>query len=156
MPSARSPNRCYVKIRDNVSNQARADLYAGRRFERELVLTQADFDKFAELSGDHNPIHVDPAYAAHSRFGATVSHGMLLFSAVRVFVDSLCADGRLQAQTLKFPAPAYADEPLRIELVSEGHADAGVLELSTRVLKTDGQLCLDGLCRILPSTKDSR
>lgn len=143
-----------MKIRDNVSDPARDDLHAGRRFERELVLTQADFDRFAALSGDHNPIHVDPAYAAHSRFGATVSHGMLLFSVVRTFVDSICADSQLQAQTLKFPAPAYAGERLRIELVSNGNSGEGVLALATRVLKTDGQLCLDGVCRILPATKD--
>ena len=53
------------------------------RMERDLSFSQADFHRFARLSGDHNPIHVDPDYAAGTRFGATVSHGMLLFSAVR-------------------------------------------------------------------------
>ena len=46
----------------------------------ERTLTQQDFDLFAKLSGDSNPIHVDPEFSARTRFGKTVSHGMLLFS----------------------------------------------------------------------------
>jgi len=42
--------------------------------------TQADFDAFAAVSGDDNPIHVDPEFSAHTRFGRTVAHGMLLYS----------------------------------------------------------------------------
>ena len=80
---------------------------------------------------------------------ATVSHGMLLFAAVREFVACVFADSGLQAQTLKFPTPAYAEEPLRIELVGQGDAGDGVLALATRVVKLDGQLCLDGMCRVL-------
>ncbi|MES1939736.1 MaoC-like dehydratase [Salinisphaera sp. T5B8] len=145
-----------MRIRDDISAQALDSCRPGTRFERELILTQADFDAFAELSGDHNPIHVDPVYAAASRFGATVSHGMLLFGAVRAFVDAIYANSRLQTQTLKFPAPAYADEPLRIELISEDGSDADVLTLATRVMKADGQFCLDGVCMVLPPTGDSR
>src|SRR5210317_380667 len=53
------------------------------------VLTQADFDAFAELSGDDNPIHVDPAFCAKTRFGRTVSHGMLLSTVLRGLIDQL-------------------------------------------------------------------
>ncbi len=65
------------------------------RMERDLSFSQEDFHRFARLSGDHNPIHVDPDYAAGTRFGATVSHGMLLFSAVRGLIHDF------------FPAPAW-------------------------------------------------
>ncbi|WP_348765008.1 MaoC/PaaZ C-terminal domain-containing protein [uncultured Salinisphaera sp.] len=138
-----------MKIHDAGRDHALENFHAGRPIERELILTQADFDRFAALCGDHNPIHVDPAYAARTRFGATVSHGMLLFAAVREFVACVFADSGLQAQTLKFPTPAYAEEPLRIELVGQGDAGDGVLALATRVVKLDGQLCLDGMCRVL-------
>ena len=55
------------------------------------VLTQADFDAFAELSGDDNPIHLDPAFSANTRFGRTVSHGMLLCTVLRGLLDQLAA-----------------------------------------------------------------
>ena len=44
--------------------------------------TQDAFDRFAALSGDDNPIHVDPDFSARTRFGRTVSHGMLIYSRV--------------------------------------------------------------------------
>ena len=43
------------------------------------ALTQRDFDRFAALSGDHNPIHTDPAFARGSALGATVAQAMLLY-----------------------------------------------------------------------------
>lgn len=43
------------------------------------VLTQLDFNRFAALSHDDNPIHCDPAFAKTTHFGATVAHGMFLF-----------------------------------------------------------------------------
>jgi acyl dehydratase len=43
------------------------------------TFTQAEFDAFARLSGDDNPIHVDPEFSARTRFGRTVAHGMLLY-----------------------------------------------------------------------------
>lgn len=44
--------------------------------------TQEDFDRFARLTGDNNPIHVDPQFSARTRFGRTVAHGMLLYSTI--------------------------------------------------------------------------
>ena len=67
----------------------------------ERTLTQGDFDQFATLSGDHNPIHVDPEFAANSRFGRTVSHGLLLNSILRGLLDQLVPGGRQLSQELR-------------------------------------------------------
>jgi len=84
----------------------------GPLFSETRVLSQADFDLFARVSGDDNPIHVDPAFSARTRFGRTVSHGMLLYTVLwglmRRHVPGACQG----SQTLMFPAPAFADEPL--------------------------------------------
>ena len=48
------------------------------------VFTQRQFDEYARLSGDDNPIHVDAAFAAGTRFGRTVAHGMFLFSVLQL------------------------------------------------------------------------
>lgn len=79
----------------------------------ERVLTQADFDAFAKLSGDDNPIHVDPDFSARTRFGRTVSHGMLLSTVLRGLLDELAPGSRQVSQKLMFPAPTFADEPMR-------------------------------------------
>lgn len=45
-----------------------------------LTVTQEKIDAFADLSGDHQFIHVDPARAASTPFGTTIAHGMLTLS----------------------------------------------------------------------------
>src|SRR3970282_2323045 len=49
----------------------------GDRAEFEKTVTAEDIQKFAEVSGDTNPLHRDPAYAAKTRFGQCIAHGML-------------------------------------------------------------------------------
>jgi 3-hydroxybutyryl-CoA dehydratase len=44
------------------------------------VITQEKIDRYAEVSGDHNPLHIDPDFAATTQFRGTVAHGMLVLS----------------------------------------------------------------------------
>ena len=61
------------------------DLAVGMTDAYEHVVTAEDVVKFADISGDHNPVHLDEAYAKTTRFGGRIAHGMLgaaLISAV--------------------------------------------------------------------------
>jgi 3-hydroxybutyryl-CoA dehydratase len=126
----------------------------GVLIEEKRTFSQADFDLFARLSGDANPIHVDPQYAAATAFAAPVAHGMLLFSAVRGLIARHYPGSRLREQALMFPAPAYAGEALNVRLqrLPAGEADSGV-RLLTRVEKPDGRLALQGECTLAPQEK---
>lgn len=115
--------------------------------EQAFMLSQDDFDRFARLSGDHNPIHVDPAFAARTRFGRTVSHGMLLFTALRGLLAQCYPGATLLRQSLVFPAPAFADEALELTLVPSGSGGDDI-ELDARIVRPDGECCLQGLCVI--------
>jgi 3-hydroxybutyryl-CoA dehydratase len=44
------------------------------------MLSQEKIDRYARASGDFNPLHVDPAFAAQTPFGGTIAHGMLLLA----------------------------------------------------------------------------
>jgi 3-hydroxybutyryl-CoA dehydratase len=57
-------------------------LQVGDTFTFNRLLTEADVRAFADLTGDDNPIHVDPAYAATTRFGKPIVHGVLLLGIV--------------------------------------------------------------------------
>ncbi len=91
------------------------------------VLLQEDFDRFARLSGDDNPIHCDPAYARGTHFGATVSHGMLLYSLVsKAFAELIPGPGARQLeQELMFPNPTYAGEEIEVALEVLGRGADG-------------------------------
>jgi len=128
----------------------RSDNHQAVHLEADCSLTQEAFDCFAQVSGDHNPIHVDADYSRETAFGATVAHGMLLFSRVRALMEHACPGGRLVQQELMFPAPSYANEPLR--LILDGAVDAGGrVNLRTQVHKSDGRLGLDGSACLVPA-----
>lgn len=110
------------------------------------VLLQTDFDRFARLSGDDNPIHCDPDFAAKSHFGGTVAHGMLLYSCLCKALTEQIGPGVVQLeQTLMFPNPTYVGDRLRVDLQVETATD-GLLDVLTEVGKVGaGSLCAPGI-----------
>tara|TARA_R110002020_G_scaffold56074_5_gene155285 strand:- start:3250 stop:3636 length:387 start_codon:yes stop_codon:yes gene_type:complete len=106
--------------------------------------TQAEFDRFAALSGDDNPIHVDPDFSARTRFGRTVSHGMLIYSRVWALLRKRWPAARHAGQTLMFPNPAFAGEPLTIRIAPDDHGDLAV----TVRRDADGEIVLQGTCAV--------
>jgi len=89
--------------------------------------TQADFDLFAEISGDDNPIHVDPDFSARTRFGRTVAHGMLLYSWCWALLRKHFPHLRPVRDSLMFPNPTFAGEELAFHLQSR---DDGKVDIS--------------------------
>lgn len=99
----------------------------GDTLELPLRFTQAQFDEFARLSGDHNPIHIDPDFCATTRFGRPVAHGMMLFGMLDAAVSRwLGAPVAVWAQELTFRAPTFAGEDLTATLAIESVADRSV------------------------------
>ena len=122
---------------------------AGTLFTSERSFTQDDFDRFAAISGDDNPIHVDPVFSAETRFGRTVAHGMLLYTALRGLIARHFPGARQIEQSLMFPAPTFAGEPVRLELEVLDHPTKAECRLAMRILRTaDGELSLDGETRL--------
>lgn len=121
----------------------------------ELQLSQQDFDRFADLSGDDNPIHTDTDFAASTVFGATVSHGMLLFTRLRGVLAQHFPGAVLEQQELMFASPAYAQEPLDLTLTPLAH-DQDHVSLMADIRKPDGRSCLSGECRLRLPTVGER
>jgi acyl dehydratase len=95
------------------------------------TLTQADLDAFASLSGDANPIHIDPAFAARSTFGRTVAHGAMLTAILRALAAPMITDRAVIQLAAMFPAPTFADEP--IQFTAEALSTSQILLRSVRL-----------------------
>ena len=110
------------------------------------VFNQADFDEFAALSGDDNPIHVDPAFAARTKFGRTVAHGMLLYGTIlQVLGERLPGPGTMQqSQELIFPSPTFVGEEISVELEVLAFPTPESAEISTRIVRSNGEIGCDG------------
>lgn len=70
-------------------------------------VSDSDIVSFAEISGDHNPVHLDQAYAERSMFKGRIAHGMLSAAFISaVFAMRLPGPGCIYvSQSLKFKAP---------------------------------------------------
>jgi 3-hydroxybutyryl-CoA dehydratase len=83
------------------------DLSVGMCAAYEHVVTAEDVVKFADISGDHNPVHLDEAYARATRFKGRIVHGMLSASFLSTTIASrLPGPGTIYlSQNLSFRAP---------------------------------------------------
>ena len=109
----------------------------------EHTFTQDDFNRFAALSGDANPIHVDADFAARTRFGRTVAHGVLLETVLRGLADRFAPGARVGEQALRFCAPTFADEAMRFEVwPEETRLNLRVSRLSDGTFTCDGHMVL--------------
>jgi acyl dehydratase len=97
-------------------------------------IDQPTVDRFAELTGDRQWIHVDPVRAALGPFARTIAHGFLTLSLCAWAIDeALAVEGAgLQVNygldRVRFPAPVPTGSSLRgvVELVSVADVDGGV------------------------------
>ena len=78
------------------------------------TISEADIVAFSEISGDHNPLHLDAEFAARSRFGRRIAHGALVSSLIsNVIGNSLPGQGSIYlSSSLKFRAPAFIDDTI--------------------------------------------
>lgn len=110
----------------------------------ERTLSQDDFDCFAALSGDDNPIHVDPEFCRRTRFGRTVSHGLLLSTILRGLLEDLLPGARHVSQQLMFPAPTFAGDPMRFAVAIESEQDDTVIARLSCTRIADGIVTCQG------------
>ena len=89
------------------------DFEPGQRASFRKTFTDEDVRRFIEITGDTNPLHVDDAFAARTRFGRRVVHGMLAASIFSTMVGMrLPGTGAIyRAQTIRFLLPVYVATP---------------------------------------------
>ncbi len=130
-------------------------MHIGQKSTYTRTFTQEDFDRFAKLSGDDNPIHVDPEFSARTKFGKTVAHGMLLYSTIGRCLGTLSPGTGISqiSQELKFPNPSFVGQTLLFQLEVVGQPSPTTAEISTRVVHEDGKLGCEGRAWVwLPGT----
>jgi acyl dehydratase len=124
------------------------DIIVGQKASRSLTLTGRHVAAYAELTGDHNPLHFDEAFArATGRLDGLVVQGGLTTGLLHALVATdLPGPGTVfLSQNWKFPAPVYIGDTITAEAeVLRVHATKPVSQLRVRVTRQTGETVLEG------------
>ena len=119
----------------------------------EKTFSQDDVNRYADAAGDHNPIHVDPNFAAGSQFGRRIAHGMMIAASIsemmaQAFGQDWHKSGRMK---IRFRAPVFPGETVRasgtVRSVRQIE-DAIEVAVSVQVTKANDEAAITGDARV--------
>ena len=123
------------------------NLIVGAKATRSLTLTPSHVRTYAELTGDHNPLHFDEAFAAKTKFKRLVVQGGLTTGLLHALVATdLPGPGTVfLSQNWKFTAPVFIGDTITAEAeVLTVHATKPVAQLGVKVTRHAGEVVLEG------------
>lgn len=141
--------------RDFVAERPYEEIEIGETASITKMISEADIVNFAGITGDFNPIHIDPEYARATMFGERIAHGMLTAS----FLSTLVGCGipgknaLYLSQELKFVRPVKIGDTITAtaEVVEKIDAKRRVV-MKTVITNQRGEVVVDGkaVAMVLP------
>ena len=109
------------------------------------TITQEQLNAYADASSDHNPIHVDPAFAATTPFGGTIAHGILVLALIGEMMHEAHGERWLREGRLKvrFKAPTRPGSTVTARVTGE-KAIAGGVEYAVECANEAGDVLVEG------------
>jgi acyl dehydratase len=127
-------------------------LKTGDRASRSLTISDETIRAFAEVTGDTNPVHLDDDYAAGTRFGRRIAHGMIAAGLISAtLANDLPGPGTVYLnQTLKFKLPVYPGDTVTatVEVLSV-RPDKPIVTLATVCTNQNDEVVLAGEAVVL-------
>jgi len=123
------------------------DVKLGDTFSTTREITDELIRKFADVSGDHNPIHLDEEFAASTRFGKRIAHGMLSGAFISAILGTEFKERRIVylSQTMRFTAPTFIGDTITATgTVKAIREDKGIITLETICTNQNGEITVKG------------
>src|SRR5512138_3158111 len=131
-----------------------SSLQPGEKASRTTVISDDMIRAFAGLTGDTNPVHLDDTYAAGTRFGRRIAHGMIAAGLISaVLANDLPGPGTVYlSQTLQFKAPVYPGDTITTTVeVKNTRPDKPIVTLRTFCTNQENVVVLEGEAVVLVS-----
>ncbi len=119
----------------------------GQQATRTMTIDADVVRKFAEITGDYNPLHFDAAFAAKTRFGRLIAQGGLATGLLHALVamELPGAGSVFVRQSWKFPKPVYIGDTITaVGTVKSVQAKRRMTEMEFRVTNQNGDVVLEG------------
>ena len=129
-------------------------LQTGDTASRTTPISDEMIRLFADLTGDTNPVHLDDAYAAGTRFGRRIAHGMIAAGLISAaLANDLPGPGTVYlSQTLQFKAPVYPGDTITTTVeVKAVRPDKPIVTLITVCRNQNDKVVLEGEAIVLVS-----
>jgi len=129
-------------------------LNPGDKASRTTIITDEMIRAFADLTGDTNPVHLDDAYAASTRFGRRIAHGMIAAGLISAaLANDLPGPGTVYlSQTLQFKVPVYPGDTITTMVeVKSVRPDKPIVTLGTICTNQNDVVVLEGEAVVLIS-----
>lgn len=119
----------------------------GDGFKHERFISYHDVQRFAEVVGDLNPVHLDEEFAAKTFFKKRIVHGAFLGGLISMVLGMhFPGEGTIYlSQDSVFKRPVYVDTTVTVEVrVTQVISEKRRLVLDTTILNSEGEVCLSG------------
>lgn len=123
------------------------DLSVGQTATRSLMLTQKHVDKYAEITGDYNPLHFDEDFASRTKFGGLIVQGGLTTGLLNALVATdMPGPGTVfLSHDIRFTGPVFIGDTItaRAKVLSV-HPDKPVSQLEIEITRQTGETVVEG------------
>ncbi|HCP57203.1 MULTISPECIES: MaoC family dehydratase [Pseudomonas] len=138
-----------------LSNTPYEELTVGQTASYSKTVEERDVQLFAAVSGDNNPVHLDPEFAAESMFKERIAHGM--FSGALISAAVACelpGPGTIYlGQTMRFTLPVKLGDTLTVRLEILEKLPKFRVRIATQVFNQRDEMVVDGEAEILAPRK---
>lgn len=128
------------------------NIQIGETFSIERTVTDELVRRFAELSGDYNPIHLDDEFAKNTRFGRRIAHGMLSGAFISAVLGFEFRERKIVylSQTMKFRAPVFIGDTVTVKAtVTKIREDKQIVTLETLCIDQDQEILVEGEAAVM-------
>lgn len=137
-------------IHKKAADLSLADIDVGEKYQFTKKITADNVFKFADLTGDFNPLHTDKKFGEKSQFKRNIVHGMLAGSLFSTLVGMYCPgkNALYLSQTLNFKLPIFYDDTIIVKGTVIAKNDAiNLITLKTEIIKEE-KVCISGEAKI--------
>lgn len=121
-------------------------------YTRNFTVTDEMIGKFALVTGDKNPVHLNKKYAQNSIFKERIAHGFLVGSFISVVIgNDFPGNGTIYlSQTLKFIKPVFIDDKIVVNVKVINKTDKNWLTLKTTCCNSYNEIVIEGEALVIP------
>lgn len=129
------------------------EMFIGRKASRTQLVTEREVLIFAGVTGDLNPVHINPDFAEKSIFKKQIAHGMYSVSLISAVLGcELPGAGTIYlGQEINFLAPVYLGDVITAEVeVLEMNIEKNRLKLKTTCTNQENKIVAEGVATVKP------